>query len=107
MSFGVLEQYDCLEWIRYVDQRTDGRLPLYLGGISMGATTVLLTGGMELPDSVRGIVADCGFTSPHDIWKHVAEKTSICRIPFIVPLRMKSAVKNSKWICATIRVSAH
>lgn len=74
MSFGVLEQYDCLEWIRYVDQRTDGRLPLYLGGISMGATTVLLTGGMELPDSVRGIVADCGFTSPHDIWKHVAEK---------------------------------
>lgn len=39
----------------------------------MGATTVLMAAGLELPDNVCGILADCGFTSPHEIWKHVAE----------------------------------
>lgn len=73
MGFGLLERYDCLEWIHWVNECTGGKLPIYLGGVSMGATTVLMTAGLELPDNVRGIVADCGFTSPHAIWKHVAE----------------------------------
>lgn len=53
---------------------TQGELPVYLAGISMGATTVLMAAGLDLPDNVRGIVADCGFTSPHAIWKHVTEE---------------------------------
>jgi len=73
MGFGLLERYDCLEWIRWVNEHTGERLPVYLGGVSMGATTVLMTSGMELPDTVKGIVADCGFTSPYAIWKHVVE----------------------------------
>ena len=39
----------------------------------MGATTILMTAGLELPDNVAGIVADCAFTSPYAIWKHVVE----------------------------------
>ena len=39
----------------------------------MGATTVLMAAGLCLPPEVCGIVADCGFTSPHAIWKHVVE----------------------------------
>ena len=37
----------------------------------MGAATILMASGLDLPDNVAGIVADCGFTSPHAIWKHV------------------------------------
>ena len=73
MGFGLLERYDCLDWINWVNERTEGRLPIYLGGVSMGATTILMTAGFELPENVQGIVADCGFTSPHAIWKHVVE----------------------------------
>ncbi len=73
MGFGLLERYDCLDWINWVNERTEGRLPIYLGGVSMGATTILMTAGFELPENVRGIVADCAFTSPHAIWKHVVE----------------------------------
>jgi fermentation-respiration switch protein FrsA (DUF1100 family) len=40
----------------------------------MGAATVLMASGLPLPENVHGIMADCGFTSPHAIWKHVAEK---------------------------------
>lgn len=73
MGFGLLERYDCLDWINWANEKTKGELPIYLGGISMGTTTVLMTAGFDLPESVHGIVADCGFTSPHAIWKHVIE----------------------------------
>ena len=71
MGFGVLERYDCLDWVNWVNARTGGQLPVYLCGISMGATTVLMASGLPLPQNLRGIMADCGFTSPHDIWKYV------------------------------------
>lgn len=74
MGFGVLERYDCFEWIKWVNKRTDGKLPIYLAGISMGATTVLMASGFNLPENVKGIIADCGFSSPRAIWKHVVER---------------------------------
>ena len=64
MGFGLLERHDCLSWIKWVHERTGGKLPIYPVGISMGATTVMMTAGSpELPSSVAGIAADCGFGS--------------------------------------------
>jgi len=74
MTFGLLERYDCLDWINWVNENSPGELPIYLAGISMGATTVLMATGLELPCNVRGVVADCGFTSPYAIWKYVTEE---------------------------------
>ncbi len=74
MGFGLLERFDVLDWVRYIISREDvGSLPIYLHGISMGASTVLMSTGLELPENVKGIIADCGFTSPQEIWKHVVE----------------------------------
>lgn len=72
MGFGLTERYDCAEWASWVVCRCGRKLPLYLAGISMGAATVLMASDLELPPSVHGIMADCGFTSPKDIWRHVA-----------------------------------
>ena len=74
MSFGLLERYDCLDWIEWVNAQTGGKHPVYLCGISMGASTVLMAGGLNLPTNIRGIIADCGYTAPTAIWKHVAQK---------------------------------
>ncbi len=71
ITFGMLERYDCLRWIDWVNACTGGMLPVYLAGVSMGATTVLMTAADELPENVRGIIADCGFTSTYAIWHHV------------------------------------
>ena len=38
----------------------------------MGAATILMAAGLDLPSNIHGIIADCGFTSPDAIWKHVA-----------------------------------
>ncbi len=74
MGFGLIERYDCLEWIKWANKNGYSNTPIYLCGISMGAATVLMTAGLELPENVHGIMADCGFTSPHAIWKHVLEE---------------------------------
>lgn len=80
MGFGMLERYDCFDWTKWADSKTQGNLPMYLMGVSMGATTVMMATGFDLPESVHGVVADCGFSSPHAIWKHVAENN--LKIPF-------------------------
>lgn len=70
ITFGLCERYDVIEWARWATERFPG-LPIYLCGISMGASSVLMTADLELPYEVRGIIADSGFTSPADIWRYV------------------------------------
>ncbi len=77
IGFGLMERYDCLDWVNWVNENTENTLPIYLCGVSMGASTVLMASGLQLPDNVCGIVADCGYTSPVDIWKHVAKHAHI------------------------------
>ena len=37
----------------------------------MGAATILMTANMELPEQVRGLVADCPYSAPGDILRSV------------------------------------
>lgn len=73
IGFGVLERYDCMKWLEYLMKNTES-LPVYLAGVSMGASTVLMTAGLQLPERVAGIIADCGFTSPYEMISIFAEK---------------------------------
>lgn len=71
MGFGVTERYDCREWVRWVIKNRSAELPIYLCGISMGASSVLMAANLGLPGNVHGIIADCGFTSPDEICRHI------------------------------------
>ena len=73
MTFGYMERYDCLDWINFVNEHTEKEYPIYLAGVSMGASTVLMTAGLELPSNVKGVIADCGFTSAYDEWRYVVK----------------------------------
>ncbi len=74
MCFGIKERYDCKDWVQWAVRHTAPELPIYLAGASMGASTVLMAAGLQLSSRVHGIMADCGFTSPHAIWGHVVRK---------------------------------
>ena len=80
IGFGLTERNDCLVWAQWAAERFGTALPIYLAGVSMGGTTVLMAADLPLPDAVRGIIADSAFTSPHAIWQHVAQKN--LHIPF-------------------------
>lgn len=83
ISFGINERRDCLDWCRWAAERF--HTPIILVGISMGAATVLMASELELPDSVRGIIADCPYTSPKAIIKKVGADQGI-PIPLAMPL---------------------
>lgn len=70
VSFGVLERHDLLTWINYLTKRFGG-VPIFLLGISMGGATALMATDMNLPGNVKGVIADCPYTSPEDIVKKV------------------------------------
>ncbi len=73
MGFGMTERFDCVDWVNYINENVSDSLPIYLAGVSMGATTVLMASNLEELKNVHGIMADCGFTSPKDIFKYISE----------------------------------
>ncbi len=72
ICFGAKEQLDAVDWCRVMMERFGEDVPLLLSGLSMGATTVLMAAGLaELPDNVKGVVADCGFINAWEQFRHV------------------------------------
>lgn len=75
VGFGILDRFDCLKWIEYITDRFGNDTDILLYGVSMGATTALMTLGINnLPDAVKGAVADCAFTSPYDVFAHILKR---------------------------------
>lgn len=66
-SFGVNERRDCLSWIDFATKQFGKNRPLIIGGISMGAATVMMASGENLPENVVCVMADCGYSSQKDI----------------------------------------
>lgn len=71
IGFGCLDRKDALVWINWVIQELGDDVEIALHGTSMGGATVLMASGLELPPQVRGIVSDCAFTSPKEVFTHV------------------------------------
>ena len=71
ITFGVREHRDCLSWVDFMVKEFGENVKIILTGISMGAATVMLAAGEELPSNVVGLLADCGYTSAKDIIKKV------------------------------------
>lgn len=86
ITFGVKEKYDVVSWCEYVTNNFKELNEIILAGMSMGSTTVLLASALNLPRNVKGIIADCGFTSPKDIMSKVAEKRYGINGEMILPL---------------------
>ena len=73
ISFGINEHRDCLAWIDFAVKHFGPDVKLVLTGISMGASTVLMAAGKQLPKNVVGILADCGFSSAKEIIRKCAK----------------------------------
>lgn len=71
ISFGINESRDCLSWIDFIINHYGKDSKIILTGISMGAATVMIAAGKELPSNVIGVLADCGYSSA----KAIIQKT--------------------------------
>lgn len=70
VTFGVKESDDMRCWIAYHNKHF-GNQPMIFSGMSMGASTVMYLAGEKLPENVKGMIADCGFTTPKEIISRV------------------------------------
>ncbi|HAX72748.1 MAG TPA: alpha/beta hydrolase [Firmicutes bacterium] len=65
IGMGWHDRLDMLSWIELILKGTPDA-DIVLHGVSMGAATVMMTSGEDLPSNVKAIVADCGYTSVWD-----------------------------------------
>lgn len=81
ITLGIKERFDCQSWANFAAKEFGEDIPLILDGISMGATTVMMASELELPKSMSGLIADCGFTSPYEVVLSVLKATHIPAFP--------------------------
>ena len=74
IGFGVLDRQDALKWIEFAIRTFGKDVNIFLHGVSMGGATVLMTSGLELPENVKAIIADCAFTSAYDVFSHILKR---------------------------------
>ena len=84
IGFGYHECPDCLEWLEYMQERFGDDIQIILHGISMGCATVtMMSGSGKLPECVKFIVADCGYTSAYDEFQNNMGKLKPLAAPFM------------------------
>ena len=91
IGMGWLDKEDLQCWINLIiKQNEDAEIILH--GSSMGAATVLMASGKDLPTNVKAIVADSGYTSVWDIF--ASEAKARFNLPTFPILNMFEIVAN-------------
>ncbi len=94
IGFGCLDRIDALMWIDWVLQQCGEETQILLHGTSMGGATVLMSSGLALPEQVKGIISDCGFTSAKEVFTHVLH--SMYHLPAFPMIQIASLVNKKK-----------
>ena len=98
-TFGILERYDVQSWTNYIEKRFEGKVDMIIEGVSMGSTTVMLASSLELSKNVKGIIADCGFTSPYEIISYTIKyKYHLPLFPIIKLINIAAKIKTGHYL---------
>ena len=85
ITFGYKEKFDCLDWINFAVEHFGKDQKIIITGISMGAATVLLASGEDLPHNVVSVLADCPYSSTKEIICKIVRELRL-PVPIIYPL---------------------
>lgn len=69
ITFGIKERHDFKTWVDYSINHFGPNVKIILGGVSMGAASMMMSTTLNLPDNVKGLVEDCGYSEPEAIIK--------------------------------------
>lgn len=94
IGFGWHDRFDMIDWIDLLIERFGSDTEIVLHGLSMGASTMLMASGEDLPPQVKAIIADSPYTSVHDMFKY--QMTRMFHIPSFPVLNTTSLVTKVK-----------
>ena len=89
IGMGWLDRNDLILWINHIISENPNA-EIVLHGVSMGAATVMMTSGENLPNQVKAIIEDCGYTSVWDIFED--ELNALFKLPAFPALHMSNIV---------------
>ena len=67
-SFGYFEKNDILDWVNDVVKKDD-KAKIFLFGVGMGGSTVLMASELNLPDNVKAIISDSAYSDVKALFK--------------------------------------
>src|SRR5699024_8500312 len=67
---GWLDRLDMVDWIDKVIEMNGPDTEIVLHGLSMGAATMLMTSGEDLPANVKAVISDSAYTSVYDLFAY-------------------------------------
>ena len=83
IGFGALDRFDIPLWAKKAQELFPGS-SVFLMGMSMGAASVMQSAPLAMPESVCGIIADCGFSSCREVFGNLVGKVyHLPAFPFI------------------------
>ena len=91
MGMGWLDIPDTLGWIDYIIG-SDPEAEIVLHGVSMGGAQVMMAAGEPLPENVKCIVEDCGYSSVWDEFR--LQLKNVFHMPAFPLLHVTSAVSK-------------
>ena len=77
LTMGLYESQDLLSWIEQLSSFKDYRIALY--GISMGASTVLLSASDKKAKNIQLAIEDCGYDNANREFSYIFAKSKIKR----------------------------
>lgn len=93
IGMGWHDRLDLIDWINYLISK-NSNCEIILHGVSMGAATVMMATGEELPDNVKIAIEDCGYSS---IWEEFKMQLNVLfHLPTFPVLNAASAVCQIK-----------
>ena len=96
IGFGVLDRLDCVDWAKYLVKNYGEDIEIFLHGVSMGGSTVIAASAeADLPKQVRGVIADCAFSSAMEIVNYHLKETAHLPAKYIIPKLEKICEKKA------------
>lgn len=97
ISFGKYEAKDFIDWINFFIDKFGKDIQIALYGISMGSATVMTCSNKAgLPENVKFILADCGYTSVNELFTFILNGFFVPAKPVLASANLFSKAMG-KW----------
>jgi uncharacterized protein len=91
IGYGWHDRKDYVRWSEFLAKEA-GAEEIFLHGFSMGAATVLMASGEKLPEQVKGIIADSGYTTVLEELSH--QLKYLYNLPSFPVMQVTSVITN-------------
>ena len=97
IGMGWNDRKDILRWIDLI-LKENNNAKIILHGVSMGGATVMMTSGEKLPENVKCIIEDCGYSSVVDEFEDKLKNIfNLPKTPILQAADLVSRVRAGYW----------